>query len=160
MPAQGLTLPEFQQELNERYRQIVEGIEVVPVLSQREPRFVYVLGEVRNPGRYELLGPTTTMQAISMAGSWNVGANLRQIVLLRRTTIGVRWPRCSTSQQALRGKDLCPTDEIWLSDSDVILVAKGPILECDDFINLVFTRGIYGVVPFTSNLSFAAIATL
>ena len=60
----------------------------------------------------------------------------------------------------LRGKDLCPTDEIWLSDSDVILIAKGPILECDNFINMVFTRGIYGVVPFMSNLSFAAIATL
>jgi len=160
VPAQGLTLPEFQQELNERYWQIVEGIEVVPVLAQRAPRFVYVLGEVRNPGRYELLGPTTTLQAISMAGSWNVGANLRQIVLLRRDD---DWRPLATMlnlQQALRGKDLCPTDEIWLSDSDVILIAKGPILECDNFINMVFTRGIYGVVPFTSNLSFAAIATL
>ena len=108
VPAQGLTLPEFQQELNERYRQIVEGIEVVPVLSQRAPRFVYVLGEVRNPGRYELLGPTTTLQAISMAGSWNVGANLRQIVLLRETTIGVRWPRCSTSSRRCAAKTSAP----------------------------------------------------
>jgi polysaccharide export outer membrane protein len=62
--------------------------------------------------------------------------------------------------RALHGKDLCPADEIWLSDSDVVLVPKGPILVCDDFINLVFTRGLYGVVPFTSNLSFAAVATL
>ena len=37
VPAQGLTLPEFQQELNERYRRMVEGIEVVPVLAQRAP---------------------------------------------------------------------------------------------------------------------------
>ena len=48
----------------------------------------------------------------------------------------------------------------WLNDSDVVLVPKGPILQCDDFINLVFTRGLYGVVPFTANLSFAGVATL
>ena len=50
VPAQGLTLPELQQELNERYRQDIEGIEVIPVLAQRAPRFVYVLGEVARPG--------------------------------------------------------------------------------------------------------------
>lgn len=33
--AQGLTLNELQQELNEHYRQVVEGIEIIPVLAQR-----------------------------------------------------------------------------------------------------------------------------
>ena len=160
VPAQGLTLPEFQQELNERYRRLVEGIEVVPALAQRAPRFVYVQGEVRNPGRYELLGPTTTLQAIGMAGSWTVGANLRQIVLLRR---GDDWRPLATMldlDQALHGKNLYPVDEIWLSDSDVVLVPKCKIQVWDDFITLVFTRGLYGAIPFTSNLSFAAVAAL
>lgn len=75
--AQGLTLRELQRELNERYRQEVEGIEVVPVLAQRAPRYVYVMGEVRTPGRFEMTGPTTLIQAMSLAGGWNVGANLR-----------------------------------------------------------------------------------
>ena len=82
--AQGLTLGELQTELNECYRQVVEGIQVIPILVQRAPRFVYVLGEVYNPGRFELSGPTTALQALSMAGSWRVGANLRQIVVFRR----------------------------------------------------------------------------
>ena len=43
-----------------------------------------MLGEVNNPGRFELVAPTTAIQAISMAGSWRVGANLRQIVVFRR----------------------------------------------------------------------------
>jgi polysaccharide export outer membrane protein len=160
VPAQGLTLPEFQQELHERYRQVVEGIEVVPVLAQRASRYVYVLGEVHTPGRYELLGPTTAIQAITLAGSWNVGANLRQIVILRR---GDDWRPLATMldlNRALYAKDPCPTDEIWLNDSDVVLIPKKPILQCDEFISLVFTRGIYGVIPFTTNMSFAAIATL
>ncbi|MGD0656082.1 MAG: polysaccharide biosynthesis/export family protein, partial [Thermoguttaceae bacterium] len=150
--AQGLTLTEFQDEINERYRQDIEGIQIIPILTQRAPRYVYVLGEVKTPGRFELTGPTTAIQAISMAGSWNVGANLRQIVVFRR---GDDWRLMATMidlEGALFGRQPCPKGEIWIDDSDVIIVPKGPILQADDFINLVFTRGIYGVFPLTANL--------
>ena len=158
--AQGLTLPELQKELNERYREDIEGIEVVPVLVQRAPRFVYVLGEVRNPGRYELTGPTTVIQAISMAGSWNVGSNLRQVIVFRR---GDDWRLMATMvnlQAALYGNQPCPQGEIWLSDSDVVLVPKDRILVADEFINLVFTRGIYGVFPMFVSLNFSKLSSL
>jgi len=49
---------------------------------------------------------------------------------------------------ALYGKRPCPADEVWVRDSDIVLVPKTPILLADDFIELVFTRGIYGVIPF------------
>jgi len=158
--AQGLTLTELQQELNECYREEIEGIEVIPVLVQRAPRFVYVLGEVRSPGRFELTGPTTALQALSMAGSWNVGAHLRQIVVFRR---GDDWRLLATMidlKAALNGNQPCPAGEIWLSDSDVIVVPKSPILRADDFIDLVFTRGIYGVFPMQASLNFAKLSTL
>lgn len=158
--AQGLTLTELQQELNESYREEIEGIEVIPVLVQRAPRFVYVLGEVGSPGRFELTGPTTALQALSMAGSWNVGAYLRQIVVFRR---GDDWRLLATMidlKAALNGNQPCPAGEIWLSDSDVIVVPKSPILRADDFIDLVFTRGIYGVFPMAVSLNFAKLSTL
>ena len=157
---QGLTLTELQKELYERYWQEVEGIEVIPVLVQRAPRFVYVLGEVRNPGRFEMVGPTTATQAIAMAGSYNVGGNIRQIVVFRR---GDDWRLLATMinlEGALLGRQPCPKGEIWLDDSDVLIVPKSPILQADDFINLVFTRGIYGVFPLFVNLDFAKASTL
>jgi polysaccharide export outer membrane protein len=158
--AQGLTLPELQIEVNECYRQIVEGIQVIPILAQRAPRFVYVLGEVNNPGRFELPGPTTALQSIALAGSWRVGANLRQIVVFRR---GDDWRLLATQidlQAALLGHQACPRGEIWIDDSDVIIVPKSAILVADDFINLVFTRGIYGVFPMTAQLNFAKLSSL
>ena len=160
VPAQGLSLRELQQEVNDRYRQDIEGMEVIPVLMERAPRYVYVLGEVNNPGRFELVGPTTAMQAISMAGSWRVGANLRQIVVFRR---GDDWRLLATMidlEGALFGRQPCPPGEIWIDDSDVIVVPKGKILQADDFINLVFTRGIYGVFPLTSTINFSKLSTL
>jgi polysaccharide export outer membrane protein len=159
--AQGLTLRELQVELNERFRAVVEGMEVIPVLSVRAPRFVYVQGEVHAPGRFEMLGPTTVIQAIGMAGSWNVGANLRQVVVFRR---GDDWRLMATMvdlQAALFGNRACPPGEIWLSDSDIVIVPKSKILIADDFINLVFTRGIYGVLPMQGvTFGFSKLSTL
>lgn len=157
---QGLTLGELRRELNERYRAQVPGIEITPVLVKRAPRFVYVLGEVRNPGRYELTGPTTLLQALSMAGSWNVGAHIDQIVVFRR---GDDWRLLATMvdlQAALYGNRPCPPGEIWIADADVIIVPKSPILRAADFIDLVFTRGIYGVFPLGSSVNFAKHSSL
>lgn len=159
--AQGFTLTELQQELNERYRSVVEGLEVMPVLVTRAPRYVYVLGEVRAPGRYTLEAPTTAIQAVSLAGGWNVGANLRQVVVLRR---GDDWQMTATMlniQAPLYGNLNRPVGEIWLSDSDIVIVPKTRILVADEFIELVFTRGIYGVVPVSGiAVNFSKLSTL
>lgn len=145
---QGLTLDEVKREVDARYEATIQGIEVTPVLSQRAPRFIYVVGEVALPGRFELVGPTTVMQAVALAGSWNPGANTRQIVVFRR---GPDWRLMATLvdlQGALLGKRPAPADELWLNDSDIVVVPKTPIKVANDFIEQVFARGIYGVVPF------------
>jgi polysaccharide export outer membrane protein len=156
VPAQGLTLEEFREELNERYAEKIEGIEVMPVLTQRAPRFVYVLGEVRSPGRYTLEAPTTVMQAISMAGSWNVGAHITHVVVFRRAD---DWRLIATAidlRAALLGHTPCPASEIWVGDADLVIVPKSRLLRATNFIELVFTRGIYGVVPVSGSLSYGA----
>ena len=60
------------------------GFEITPVLTDRAPRSVYVLGEVQKPGKFTLDAPTTVIQAIALAGSWNIGANLKQVIVFRR----------------------------------------------------------------------------
>lgn len=147
VPAQGLTIDELKREIDERYAQIVDGVEVSPLLTQRAPRYIYVVGEVRSPGRFAAEGPTTVMQSIAMAGSWNVGADLRRVIVFRRTE---DWRLIATQLNihgALQGKTACPAGEIMLRDSDLVLVPKSSILRADDLINLVFTRGVYGVLP-------------
>ena len=141
VPAHRLTLDELQQEIEERYLdKIGDGVEVTVVLVARAPSFVYVLGEVPNPGQYRLQKPTSVMQALSMAGGWNNGGNLREIVIFRRTE---DWQLMATKlnmRDALLGKCLVPADEIWIRDSDVVLVPKSNVLLMDDIIDLVFTR--------------------
>ena len=154
IPAQGLTIEEFKAELDARFAEKVEGIEVMPVLQARAPRYVYVLGEVRTPGRYSLEQPTTVMQAIAMAGSWTVGAHITNVVVFRRVD---DWRLVATVldlRAALLGKRPCPASEIWVGDADLVIVPKSKLLRADNFIDLVFTRGIYGVVPINGSLNY------
>ena len=108
-----------------------------------------MLGEVHQAGRFPLVAPTTVSQAITLAGSWNNGANLRNIIVLRR---GEGWQLmgCKISvNDILYGRTVCPRCDIWLADSDVVIVPKSDLLRTDDFINLLFMRGIYSVLPAT-----------
>jgi polysaccharide biosynthesis/export protein len=160
VPAQGMTLEEMEREVKTRYARIVEGLEVTPILLDRAPRFIYVVGEVKLPGRYTMEGPTTLMQAVALAGSWNVGAQLNNVVVFRRDE---NWQLIATKvdiRSSLLFKKPCPAGEIWLRDSDIVLIPKSPILCADDVIELVFTRGIYGVFPMTAQLNFSKLTTL
>jgi polysaccharide export outer membrane protein len=163
IPAQGLTVDELRDEIDLRYKEQlgIEGIEVTPILTQRAARYVYVFGEVNTPGRYSMEGPTTLMQAISLAGSWKVGANLRQIAVFRR---GDDWRLLATvvhmQDTMLCNKKPCPCGEIWLDDSDIVMVPKAPILIADDLINLYFTRGLYAVLPFSTFYQFGNSSTV
>lgn len=145
--AQGLTLEELRDEIDARYDATIPGVDVTPVLEQRAPRFIYVLGEVGKPGQFTLTGPTTLMGAIAMAGGWNPGANLRQVVVFRR---GEDWRLMATMldiRGALYAKRPAPADEIWLNDSDIVVVPKTAIQATDDFIHQYFTRGLYSLFP-------------
>lgn len=145
--AQGLSLEELKAEVDARYDATIPGVAVTPVLTQRAPRYVYVLGEVGQPGQFTLQGPTTLMGALAMAGGWKQGANLRQVVVFRR---GDDWRLMATMvdiKGALYGRRPTPADEIWINDTDVIVVPKTPLQATDEAINQLFTRGLYSVFP-------------
>ena len=152
--AQGLTLDELKYEIDARYAATTPGIAVTPVLTQRAPRFLYVLGEVAQPGRFELNGPTTLMGAIALGGGWNIGANLRQVVVFRR---GEDWRLTATMvdvRGALYGRRPAPAGEIWLNDSDIVVIPKTTIQATDEVISQFFTNGLYSLFPQFANGQF------
>ncbi len=144
---QGFSLNELKKEINLRYGEVVVGLEAEPILLQQAPHAVYVLGEVAQPNRIEVVSPTTVLGAIATAGGHLPGANLRQVVIFRRAE---DWRLISTMldlQGAVNGKRPTPADEIWVRDGDVIIVPAKPIELLDRWIQQVFTDGIYGVFP-------------
>ncbi|MCA9156249.1 MAG: polysaccharide biosynthesis/export family protein [Planctomycetales bacterium] len=160
VPALGLTLDELAMEVNQRYQQVIDGVELTPALITRAPSYIYVVGEVATPGRFTIDKPTDVIQAIAFAGSWNIGANLRQVVVFRRTQ---DWRLMATKldlRGAMLGKRPCPADNIMLRDLDIVVIPKNTAQLSSDFITLIFTNNIYRVLPVTANLNFAKTSTL
>jgi polysaccharide biosynthesis/export protein len=145
--AQGLTVDELKLEVDARYDAAIPGVDITPVITQRATRYVFIGGEVRQPNRYTLEGPTTLMAAIQMAGGHLNGANLRQVVVFRR---GDDWRLLASMfdvQGGIYGKRPTPADEIWLNDSDIVIVPKTPIRVADEWISEFFTNGLYAMFP-------------
>jgi polysaccharide export outer membrane protein len=72
---------------------------------------------------------------------------LRQVVVFRR---GEDWRLMATMldvQGPLYGRRPTPADEIWLNDSDIVVLPKTPIKAVDEFIEQFFTRGLYSAFP-------------
>ena len=147
VPAVGLTLDEIRREVNARYRTRLRGVEVTPILLERAPRFIYVVGEVDNPGSFEMTGPTTVIQALALAGSFDEGSNLRQVIVFRRDQ---NWRLTATKLDlsgALLGKRPHPSDEIWLRDSDIVLVPETPVQRWSEAVNQYLTNSLYAIFP-------------
>ncbi|QEG24732.1 polysaccharide biosynthesis/export family protein [Mariniblastus fucicola] len=147
VPAIGLTLEEISREINARYRLFYSGIEVTPILTERAPRFIYVIGEVGQSGQFPLTGPTTVMQALALAQGFGDGGNMRQVIVFRRDA---NWQLIATKLDlngALNGRRPYPSDEIWLRDSDIVLVPKKPIQRLSEAVNQYLTTTIYGIFP-------------
>ena len=144
---QGFTMSQLKREINLRYGEVVVGIDTEPTLTAQAPHFVNVLGQVAEPQRVEVTGPTTVLSAIAAAGGHLPEGNMRQVVVLRRAE---DWRLVSTMldlQAAVYGKRPTPADEIWVRDGDVIIVPDKPITRLNNWIRQIFTDGIYGVYP-------------
>lgn len=147
VPAIGLTLEEIGREVNARYRLYLGGVVVTPILDERADRFIYVVGEVGQSGRFELTGPTTAIQAIALAQGFGDGGNLRQVIVFRRDA---NWRLIATKLDlngALNGRRPHPSDEIWLRDSDIVLVPKKPIQLLSEAVSQYLTQTIYAIFP-------------
>jgi polysaccharide export outer membrane protein len=147
LTVQGFSLNQLKKEINLRYDEIVVGINTEPILRQQAPHFVHVLGQVATPNRIQLEGPTTVLGAISAAGGHLPAGNMRQVVIFRRAE---DWRLISTMldlQGAVYGKRPTPADEIWLRDGDVIIVPDKPITRFNNWVQQIFTDGIYRIYP-------------
>ena len=82
---QGLTLDQAKAAILEKASQRLKDPEITLVLKDFEKPYFTVGGEVAKPGRYEMRGPVTALEAIAMAGGFNnASAKHSQVILFRK----------------------------------------------------------------------------
>lgn len=86
--AAGKTTGELVKLLQERLNKFIPDSEINVRLLAAEGNLIYVTGEVKNPGKFEVKGPTDVVQALSMAGGLTAFAKKNNIIILRREADG------------------------------------------------------------------------
>lgn len=124
------TLAELQAEVAGAYAsQLVRPI-VEVTLRQAGPIRVWVDGEVKNPGVYEMTGDIDAYQAVITAGGFTTIAKSQEVALIRRGPGGTRM---------LRVVDLRPRrgQVIAVRRGDILFVPRTSLGELANFFTLI-----------------------
>ena len=81
--AAGLTPMELRDQLTKKMAAYVQNPAVSVVVREIRSLKVSVIGQVRTPGRYDIKGPSTVLDALALAGGFTEFAARRKITILR-----------------------------------------------------------------------------
>ncbi|MBZ5678035.1 MAG: polysaccharide biosynthesis/export family protein [Acidobacteriia bacterium] len=143
---QGLTLEEAKAAILDRASLRLQNPEITLTLKEFEKPFYVVGGEVKNPGKFELRGQTTPMEAVAIAGGFTSASALHsQVVLFRR--VGGDLARTEILNvkafQSQSSTEVGPT----LHSGDVLIVPQNRISKIERFVKWgtwgVFVNPVY-----------------
>ena len=117
--AAGLTPLKLKEVLTEKFKKFVDNPLVTVMVREARSFKVYVSGQVAKPGVFTLVGETTILQIIPMAGGFTEWANQRKVLLIRREN--GRESRITINyKKIISGEDI--NANILLKPGDTIIV--------------------------------------
>jgi polysaccharide export outer membrane protein len=119
---QGRTLAQIREDVRTAYLPVVRDPVFTLALAQFEKPYFIANGEVKAPGRYELRGATTLSQALAFAGGTSAGADVSEILLVRRYGDRVEVKEINVKRM-LAKRDM--SEDPLLRPGDMIVVRKG-----------------------------------
>ncbi len=112
--AAGRTPPALAESLAKKLERFVEGPRVTIGISQANSARFYVVGQVMKSGEFPLMGRTTVLQALALAGGFKEFAKTEDIVIVRRdqTVIPANYKRIADGKGVTQNILLAPGDTI------------------------------------------------
>lgn len=128
---EGLTLPDAQKAIRAAYASQLNDPEVTVVLKVFEKPYFVASGQVARPGKYDLQGHTTVVEALSIAGGMTSEAKHSKVVLFRRSGEIVE-ARLLDVKQMLNSRNL--REDIRLEPGDLLFVPQNSISKMRRFL--------------------------
>lgn len=131
--AQGLTLEEFRQAVQLAYKGYLHDPEVAIALKDFEHPYFIAGGEVGRPGKYELRGETTVVEAVEIAGGFTQQAKHSQVLLFHRVNQDLVEARVLNLKNMLRERNLA--EDPRLRPGDLIFVPQNAVSKIGRFLS-------------------------
>lgn len=114
--AGGMTADQVRDDIKVRLARYKEVPEVSVTVTDVRSYNLYILGEVKTPGRYQVKSYTTLLQALALAGGFTPWAETEDIVVVRRDK------SAKEQRMNVRYKDLVKRGDFGLSPGDTVIV--------------------------------------
>ena len=129
----GLTLDQAKTAITTQAAARLRDPDVSILLKEYEKPHFFVGGEVKAPGRFELRGHLTAIEAITMAGGFNSpSAKHSQVILFRRIDGERAETRILNVKEAIRARTL--KEDVSLRPGDILLVPQNRVSKIERFI--------------------------
>jgi polysaccharide export outer membrane protein len=140
---EGLTLQQIKDTIVEKASQRLKDPEITLVLKEFEKPYFVVGGEVGTPGRFEMHGTVTAVEAIAMAGGFKNSAKHSQVILFRKMTPELAKTQVLNLKAAMTGSTSEPN--IDLQSGDMLIVPQNRISKVERVVKIV---NIGAYIPF------------
>ena len=129
---QDKTVPELIEAVRSAYSKILRDPVITVELKDFEKPYFIVGGEVARPGKYDLRGDTTILEAVTMAGDLKAQSNSSQVLLFRRASKDLVEVKQLNLKRILRTRNLA--EDTYLRPGDMVFVPKSILSKLDRFM--------------------------
>jgi len=129
---QDKTVPDVVEILQAAYSKILRDPAITVELKEFEKPYFIVGGEVTKPGKYDLRGDTTVLEAIAVAGGVSDRSKTSQVLLFRRVSSDWVEVKQVDMKRMLHERDL--SEDLHLRPGDMVLVPKSTFSKIARFI--------------------------
>jgi polysaccharide export outer membrane protein len=138
----GLSVEEARSAIQTQLATRLKDPEIVLSLEEFVRPSYVVGGEVTNPGRYELHGETTAVEAIAVAGGFKTGiAKHSQVILYRRIDQDTAQTRLLDIKKLTDPKHPHLEESVMLQPGDLLLVPQNTVSKIAPYVHWVSLGG-------------------
>jgi len=130
--ASGLTVSELTEKIRTAYASVLSNPRISILLKDFERPYFIADGQVGHPGKYDLRGDTTVIQAVAIAGGLQNSAKHSQVVLYRRVNDDWIEAKLLNVKKMENSRNL--SEDMHLKPGDMIFVPKNRISKIQQFI--------------------------
>ena len=128
----GQSVPEFTEVIKTAYRKFLHDPIITVNLKDFEKPFFTAGGMLAHPGKYEMRGDVTLVEALQQAGGFTEESKHSQVLLFRRVSQDWAQARVIDVKKMLNEKTLA--EDIHLQPGDMIFVPQNRVSKIRKFI--------------------------
>jgi len=137
-----LSLDDAAAAITKKAGERLRDPEINVLLRDYQKPFFIVAGEVQHPGRFDIRGHVTVVEAIAISGGFKESAKHTQIVLLRKSDADHAQARLLDLNKLMSEKGI--HEDIEIKPGDMLVVPKNALSRIDPYIRLAST-GLAGL---------------